>query len=146
MLASSKKSRLAAFAVIFISAFGVCALAQSGGSSTSVTGTVKDPTGAVVTNATVEIRNPVSAFERSASTDSAGRFTIPNVPFNPYHLMVTGEGFDAYVQDIDVRSVVPISLNISLKVKGSSESVLRSTRMWTEGCSTSFRSRVSHHL
>ncbi len=123
MLASSKKSRLAAFAVIFISAFGVCALAQSGGSSTSVTGTVKDPTGAVVTNATVEIRNPVSAFERSASTDSAGRFTIPNVPFNPYHLMVTGEGFDAYVQDIDVRSVVPISLNISLKVKGSSESV-----------------------
>jgi hypothetical protein len=123
MLASSKKSRLAAFAVIFISAFGVCALAQSGGSSTSVTGTVKDPTGAVVTNATVEIRNPVSAFERSTSTDSAGRFTIPNVPFNPYHLMVTGEGFDAYVQDIDVRSVVPISLNISLKVKGSSESV-----------------------
>jgi hypothetical protein len=123
MLASSKKSRLAAFAVIFISAFGVCALAQSGGSSTSVTGTVKDPTGAVVTNATVEIRNPVSAFERSASTDSAGRFTIPNVPFNPYHLTVTGQGFDAYVQDIDVRSVVPISLNISLKVKGSSESV-----------------------
>src|ERR1700757_4074345 len=123
MLASSKKSRLAAFAVIFISAFGVCALAQSGGSSTSVTGTVKDPTGAVVTNAAREIRNPVSAFERSALTDSAGRFTIPNVPFNPYHLMVTGEGFDAYVQDIDVRSVVPISLNISLKVKGSSESV-----------------------
>jgi len=123
MLASSKKSRLAAFAVIFISAFGVCALAQSGGSSTSVTGTVKDPTGAVVTNATVEIRNPVSAFERSTLTDSAGRFTIPNVPFNPYHLMVTGGGFDAYVQDIDVRSLVPISLNISLKVKGSSESV-----------------------
>jgi len=123
MLASSKKSRLAAFAVIFISAFGVCALAQSGGSSTSVTGTVKDPTGAVVTNATVEIRNPVSAFERSTLTDSAGRFTIPNVPFNPYHLTVTGQGFDAYVQDIDVRSVVPISLNISLKVKGSSESV-----------------------
>jgi len=123
MLASSKKSRLAAFAVIFISAFGVCALAQSGGSSTSVTGTVKDPTGAVVTNATVEIRNPVSAFERSTLTDSAGRFTIPNVPFNPYHLTVTGQGFDAYVQDIDVRSVVPITLNIGLKVKGSSESV-----------------------
>jgi Carboxypeptidase regulatory-like domain len=123
MLASIKKSRLAAFAVIFIFAFGVCALAQSGGSSTSVTGTVKDPTSAVVTNATVEIRNPVSAFERSTLTDSAGRFTIPNVPFNPYHLTVTGQGFDAYVQDIDVRSVVPISLNISLKVKGSSESV-----------------------
>jgi len=123
MLASSKKSRLAAFAVIFISAFGVCALAQSGGSSTSVTGTVKDPTGAVVTNATVEIRNAVSAYERTTTTDSSGRFTIPNVPFNPYHVTVTGQGFNAYVRDIDVRSAVPVSLNISLKIKGSSESV-----------------------
>jgi protocatechuate 3,4-dioxygenase beta subunit len=35
-------------------------LAQSGGNSTSVTGTVLDPSGAVVPGATVEIRNPVS--------------------------------------------------------------------------------------
>ena len=55
---------------------GFHAYAQSGGSSTSVTGTVVDPTGAVVANAVVEIRNPVSAFERTATTDSAGKFSI----------------------------------------------------------------------
>ena len=123
MLASSRKSQIAASLVILTFGLMVSGYAQSGGNSTSVTGTVKDPTGAVVTNATVEIRNPVSAFERSTSTDSAGRFTIPNVPFNPYHVTVTGQGFNAYVQDIDVRSAVPVSLNISLKIKGSSESV-----------------------
>jgi hypothetical protein len=123
MLASSKKSQIAALLVIFTFGLMVSGYAQSGGNSTSVTGTVKDPTGAVVTNATVEITNPVSAYERTTTTDSSGRFTIPNVPFNPYHVTVTGQGFNAYVQDIDVRSAVPVSLNISLKIKGSSESV-----------------------
>ena len=62
MLAFYKKSLFAAFLMVFYIAFGLSASAQSGGSSTSVTGTVVDPTGAVVPNATVEIRNPVSGF------------------------------------------------------------------------------------
>src|SRR5437868_2374834 len=123
MLASSKKSPLATLAVIFFFGLGISVYAQSGGNSTSVAGTVTDPTGAVVANATVDFRNPVSGFERSTTTDSAGKFSIPNVPFNPYHLTVMGKGFAPYVQDVDVRSVVPVTLSISLQVKGSSESV-----------------------
>ena len=122
MLASYKKLLRAAIVLIFVLSFGLAANAQSG-SSTSVTGRVLDQTGAVVPNATVEIRNPVSGFERNTTTDSNGSFNVPNVPFNPYHLAVRGQGFDAYSQDIDVRSVVPVSMNISLKVKGSSETV-----------------------
>jgi protocatechuate 3,4-dioxygenase beta subunit len=44
-------------------ALGLQAYAQSG-SSGSINGTVLDPTGAVVANATVEIHNPVSHFDR----------------------------------------------------------------------------------
>src|SRR5258705_8962369 len=97
--------------------------AQSSGTSTSVTVTVPDTSGAVVPNATVEIRNPVSGFSRSTSTDASGKFSIPNVPFNPYHVSVSGQGFAAYSQDVDVRSVVPVSLGIALKVGSSTESV-----------------------
>jgi hypothetical protein len=121
MLAFCKK--LLAFIVVLYLALGVSAHAQSGGSSTSVTGTVVDQTGAVVPNATVEIRNPVSAFQRTTSTDSAGKFAISNVPFNPYHVSVTAQGFNAFAQDIDVRSIVPVNVNISLKIKGSEETV-----------------------
>src|SRR6266566_121072 len=96
MLASCKK--WLAFMVVLYLALGVSANAQSGGSSTSVTGTVVDQTGAVVPNATVEIRNPVSAFQRTTSTDSAGKFSIPNAPFNPYHVTVTAQGFNSYSQ------------------------------------------------
>ena len=123
MLASYKKSRLAAFMVVLSLALGFHAYAQSGGSSTSVTGSVVDPTGAVVPNAVVEIRNPVSAFERTVTTDNGGKFSIPNIPFNPYHLAVTGPGFAPYAQDVDVRSIVPVTVSITLQVKGSSETV-----------------------
>ena len=59
--------------------------------SASISGTVVDPSGGVVVNATVTIHNPVSGLERSATTDISGNFTFPNVPFNPYHLSVTAQ-------------------------------------------------------
>src|SRR3984893_13915797 len=122
MLASCKKSLFAAFMVVVYLGSGLSAYAQSG-SSTSVTGTVVDPSGAVVSNATVKIHNPVSGFARTMTTDSSGKFSFPNVSFNPYHLSVTEQGFAPYAQDIDVNSIVPLSLNITLAVKGSSEVV-----------------------
>src|SRR6202167_3626240 len=97
--------------------------AQSGGSSGSISVTILDPTGAVVPNATVEIHNPISHFDRSATTDQSRNFSIPNVPFNPYHMTVKAEGFAATAKDVAVRSVVPVSVNISLPVSGSTTSV-----------------------
>src|ERR1700690_3926326 len=123
MLAFYKKSSFPLFITVFFLALGFQAQAQSGGSSTSVTGTVVDPPGAVVASAVVEIRNPVSAFERTVTTDGSGKFTIPNIPFNPYHLTITGPDFAPYAQDVDVRSIVPVTLSITLQIKGSAETV-----------------------
>lgn len=119
MLASHSKSPVAALFLAFLS---VIAYGQSG-SSGSITGVVTDPSGAVVPNATVEVRNPVSGFSRTTSTDASGKFTIPNVPFNPYHLSIAGTGFAPYASDVDVRSTVPVALSVTLKVGGSAESV-----------------------
>jgi len=117
------KGWLAAAIVAVAVALSAGAANAQSGNATAVTGTVVDASGAVVPGATVEIHNPVSGFDRIASTDASGRFSIPNVPFNPYHLSVTGQGFASYAQDVDVRSGVPLNISISLKVAGSSESV-----------------------
>ncbi|MGH9499721.1 MAG: carboxypeptidase regulatory-like domain-containing protein [Terriglobales bacterium] len=122
MLASYAKSRRVALFVALYFGLALNVHAQSE-SATSVNGTVVDPSGAVVPKATVEIRNPVSGFVRDTTTDNGGKFSIPNVPFNPYHLTVTSAGFTAHAQDIDVRSIVPLELSISLKVTGSNETV-----------------------
>jgi hypothetical protein len=122
MLLSYKQLLVAIVAVSFCLAGGLVN-AQSGGSSGSVNGTVLDPDGAVVPNATVEIQDPVSHFDRSTTTDKSGNFSIPNVPFNPYHMTVKAEGFAPTAKDVEVRSVVPVSANVSLQVSGSTTSV-----------------------
>jgi hypothetical protein len=122
MLVLCRRPLAAALLAILFLVLGLSAYAQSG-NSTSFTGVVVDPTGAVVSHATVEIQNPVSGFVRSVATDNTGKFTFPNVPFNPYHLTVTGEGFANYVQDVEVRSAVAINLTITMKVAESKESV-----------------------
>src|SRR5579885_3334577 len=111
------------FLVFLLSVAAVPAKGQLGNSG-SIEGVVKDPSGGSVAGATVEISNSVSGFHRQAATDADGSFTFTNVPFNPYHLTVTAPGFAPFTQDVDVRSAVPVALQISLKIRVSSTSVV----------------------
>jgi hypothetical protein len=120
MLTSYRKPLATAFLVIFF--LCLYSFAQSSGSAT-IDGTVVDPSGAVVSNATVEIRNPVSAFSRTTQTDDDGKFNFSNVPFNPYHLSVSASGFSPTAQDVEVRSVVPLNVKLTLQVAGSTTAV-----------------------
>jgi hypothetical protein len=102
--------------------FATTARAQSG-SSGSVEGVVKDPSGSAVANAKVEMSHSVSGFHREAVTGTDGSFKFANVPFNPYHLVVTADQFESYTQDVDVRSRVPVTLQIALKIVSTTTSV-----------------------
>jgi hypothetical protein len=93
------------------------------GNSGSIEGVVKDPSGAVVANASVEIAYSVSGYRRTTTTASDGSFRFTNVPFNSYHLVITTPGFDSYAQDVDVRSTVPATVQISLKLGGATTSI-----------------------
>jgi hypothetical protein len=118
------KSWLAAAIVAVAVALSVgTANAQSGGTSSGISGTVLDPSGAVVANATVEIHNAVSGFDRTTITDSKGNFSFPNVPFNPYHMTVTAAGFAQTAQDVEIRSSLGVNVKVNLAVAGSSEAV-----------------------
>jgi hypothetical protein len=88
-----------------------------------VNGVVNDATGAVVPGARVSLSNPVTSYERSRLTDERGRFAFANVPLNPYHLTVTMDGFAPYAEEVDVRSSVPVTLSVSLKLANTSASV-----------------------
>jgi hypothetical protein len=120
MFTSYKWRFIAIFAVTLLSTI---VWSQSVGNSGSINGSVVDPTGAVVPNAKVEIRNPVSGFDRSTTADSTGKFAFTNIPFNPYHLTVTAPGFASSVQDVEPRSSVPVNVAVTLKVSGSSTQV-----------------------
>jgi hypothetical protein len=96
-------------------------LAQS--NSGVLTGTITDPGGAAIPEATVTVQNPISGLVRTAKTDSAGHFQFTNLPFNSYHLTAEATGFAPVAKDASVQSTVPVDLKVALKVAGSSTTV-----------------------
>src|SRR5271170_3857227 len=119
MHTSIRRGIFSAFAIIL--SFSIPGLwAQSAGSAGTIYGTVTDATGAIVPGSTVTIVNPVSGLSRSTTSDSDGHFQFTNLPLNPYHLSVSVAGFAPYSQDVQVQSVVPITLKTVLTVGATS--------------------------
>jgi hypothetical protein len=107
---------IAGLAFVLSLCFGAIPARAQLGNSGSIDGVVKDSSGGVVTGAKVEISNPVTGFRREAVTGSDGTFRFTNVPFNPYHMVVTQAGFTSYTQDVEVRSTVPTPVQVALQV------------------------------
>jgi hypothetical protein len=109
--------------ILFIVCGTSATLAQGLGGAGTVQGTVKDPTGGVMQSVEVTIGNAVSGFARTATTDSAGKFTFRNLPPNAYHLSVAAQGFQPLGRDVEVRTSVPIDLELPLTLAGATAAV-----------------------
>jgi hypothetical protein len=70
-------------------------LAQTTG---SISGEVRDEKQAVITNATVNVRNVQTNDTRTAQTDAEGRYRFTGVPVGDYEVTVEASGFAKYVQ------------------------------------------------
>ena len=92
-------------------------LAQS--NAGSVSGTVTDPTGALLPGATVQISNAVSGYTRTATTDASGHFQFVNLPYNPYKLTVTASGFTAKSRQVQVSSSLAVNASVQLAIGSS---------------------------
>src|SRR3981081_3193387 len=108
---------------VFVLSLFLCPTSSWAQSSGSIEGVVKDSSGGVLFNATVEISNPVTCFHRETTTGRGGYFRTTTLPLNPYRVAVTAKGFSTYTHDVDVRSVVPPTLGVSLKLGPTSENI-----------------------
>src|SRR3569833_2905675 len=77
--------------LIFTSLSASVALAQF--ESGTILGTVRDPTGAIVPNATVRLENTKTAVRQEAKSDSNGDYTFVNVRLGNYEVIVEAVGF-----------------------------------------------------
>ena len=113
---------LSIFTVLVLILAALFATAE-GSNSGAVRGTVTDPSGAVIPNATVHLINQVSGLDRTATTDATGQFVFANIPFNPYRMTVLANGFAQTSKSFEIRSVVGANLSMVLQVAGSSQTV-----------------------
>ena len=89
---------------------------QSSGNTGTLIGTVTDPTGAVIPNATVAIVNPVSGHTQSCQTAADGSYRLINIPPNNYHLEVKAPGFTDFEQDVTFRNSLPIRADAKMSL------------------------------
>ena len=101
---------------------GLALWAQSENSGT-VMGTVADPSGAVLRDVTVSLRNSVTGYSQTAVTDSAGVFRFNNVPRSTYQVEVAAQGFKPAQQAVDVNSSVPVVVTLNVEMTSEHTSV-----------------------
>ena len=77
-------------ATVAILALAGTAAAQSAG---SITGTVKDSSGAVLPGATVTLTNPATGLVQTATSDTRGVFVALSLPPGTYTVAVEMQGF-----------------------------------------------------
>jgi hypothetical protein len=86
--------------LFFSSAFAPAQSSQSGG----ITGVVKDPSGAIVRGATIEVYNgETGVMERRVTTNADGLYTAGLLRPGPYRVEVTDPGFGKLVARLAVR-------------------------------------------
>src|SRR5258708_10253493 len=86
----------------------------------SLAGTVSDPTGAVIPKAVVTVTNTQTGAKRSDTSDSEGRYTIPQLPPGTYSLTAQVVGFnDVTIQRIELLVNTPSTVNVVFDKVGS---------------------------
>jgi hypothetical protein len=114
------RSKLAvSFAVFAVVVFGLMSgvVAHAQVTGATVSGTVTDPSGAVVANVTVAATNTATGITRNVTSDSAGLYAIANLVPGSYDFKVSATGFSTSVQSgITVTVGQQLQLNFSLKV------------------------------
>jgi hypothetical protein len=71
-------------------------LAVSAQDTGSITGTVKDPSGAAVANADVVVTSPEHGIDRHTTSNSSGDYNESALPGGTYDVIVTASGFKKY--------------------------------------------------
>src|SRR5947208_378250 len=89
-----------------------------------IRGTVSDPSGAVVTGATVTATNVGTGYTRVVVTDSTGGYTFTLLPVGTYELTVAMTGFKKYTRTGILLSVNQVaSVNITLEIGSTTQQV-----------------------
>ena len=101
--------------------FAAGAYAQGG--NVTITGTVMDPSGALIPGATITVTNKSTGTVRTDKADSNGQFNVPSLPPATYTVSVQATGFKKYVQDVAMLADQIRNLEIRLEIGQASQQV-----------------------
>src|SRR5579863_1801298 len=107
--------------LILISGSNALIKAQVVGANLS--GTITDPSGAVVPNAQVAIKNVATGVVRTVTTNADGVYSAPNLQPGDYEVTASAAGFNAEATKITLTVGADQALNLTMKVGQATQTV-----------------------
>ena len=108
----------------------VCASLAFGQSDLgTISGFVKDPSGAVVPKAQVTVKNELTGLERAVTTNDSGFYTVTNIPAGFYGITVAATGFKRYESTHNkLDPSATLAIDVPIAVGAATETV----EVWQE--------------
>lgn len=120
-------------------------LANAQATTAQILGNVVDESGAVIPNATIEVQNTGTGFDRTVRSSSAGEYLIPALPIGTYMLKATATGFKSYAQSgIVLENGQHARVDVVLQVGGATQTIqVSAAETQVDTSSASIRSEVN---
>ena len=107
------RKALRAAGILLVLAAAAPAAAQT---TATLTGRVLDAQEGALPGATITLSNPLTGFQQTLTAADDGTYRFTNVPLRPYTVAVTLAGFQPAVREVDLRTNVPVSLDVVLDI------------------------------
>jgi len=114
----NKNFKFMTLVMSFVLCFAAIAFGQR--TTGNIEGTITDPAGAIVPNATVAAKSTgsTSGFNQTVTTDENGFFQFNQIPSGTYIVTVTGTGFKTSRADVSVVVDKSTPVNVQLEIGG----------------------------
>jgi hypothetical protein len=90
----------------------------------TITGTIRDSSGAAVPKAKVQVKNEGTGVARETSSNESGSYTVSNIPAGNYAVTVEAQGFKKYQSNGNVLGAnIPLGVDVALTIGGVNEVV-----------------------
>jgi carboxypeptidase family protein len=90
----------------------------------TIQGRVTDPTGAVLPNAQITIKNLATGATRTATTNSDGDYTVPELEIGTYEVRATSANFkEAITKNVELHVSTTTTVNMQMQVGAATEVV-----------------------
>src|SRR6266853_3402820 len=107
----------------------VCHALLSAATTGSISGTLKDPSGAVIPGAMITVTNTAQGIQNKTMTDQKGVYNFPSLPVGRYSLQAEAQGFKTAKRNdlaVDLDSALQIDLAMEMIEKIEEVTVLES--------------------